>query len=88
MSRSVQKNQAARFLFCCLAQVKSLFSVDFKACTGHDEMLIGIPPEKAPAFFVSGNVTESGKNESIIQTDLQISPLIDLYCGNLKTITV
>ena len=86
------KKRAAKLnctlLVCCLAQVKSLFSVDFETRTGHDKMLIGIPPEKAPAFFTAGNVTESGKNESIVQTEFQISPLIDLYCGDLKTVTV
>ena len=86
------KKRAAKsnctLLVCCLAQVKSLFSVDFKARTGYDEMLLCIPPEKTPAFFAAGNVTKSGKNESIVQTELQVSQLINLYCGNLKTITV
>ena len=53
------------FCFTIKKLVKDLFSVDFKICTGYDEMLLCIPPEKAPAFFSAGNVTESGKIESI-----------------------
>ena len=54
--------------------------VDFKAYTSHNNMLIGITPEKTPAFFLVRYIRCRRKNKPIAKTDLEIAKLVDFDC--------